>query len=396
MRNRIATFFVLSATMLIGLAEQANAQRRLSAAQPIRVDGVPIDVKRYGAAAPAVMDFDADGTDDLLVGEGFNGQLRVYLNSGDNNRRRLAEHFVFQDGLPEGRVPSNYGFCPHVVDLDGDGLQDIITPAWHGQIYWFRQTSPGKFGRGTPVRNSHGRVINTRWTFGATSCDWDADGYPDIVFSMQDFKKTSNLYLVRNSAEPAEPRFENPVSVTAGGKPIYIQTDAPAPIAADWDRDGLFDLLVGTSEGQVLLLRNSGTPQTPKFGEPSELIPSPTEGSERGGNARLCVVDWNSDGRLDILLGDTGERFDEALTEEEVTAKKAAADQRRNAFANWADVYRLYLKLKGSSVGKTDLAVARERMVQLTREQDLAQVRYRSIFDERRRHGRVWLFLGVD
>ena len=32
----------------------------------------------------------------------------------------------------------------------------------------------------------------------------------------------------------------------------------PAPVAADWDADGLLDLIVGREEGAVLLYRNVG------------------------------------------------------------------------------------------------------------------------------------------
>lgn len=72
---------------------------------PVRVAGCPLDVEHSGHAAPCVADFDGDGVNDLLVGEFYQGRLRVYRNVGTNAEPSFEDYFVFQDGVPEGRVP---------------------------------------------------------------------------------------------------------------------------------------------------------------------------------------------------------------------------------------------------------------------------------------------------
>jgi hypothetical protein len=69
------------------------------------VAGRPLDVEHSGHAAPCVADFDGDALNDLLVGEFYQGRLRVYRNVGTNAEPRFEDYFVFQDGVPEGRVP---------------------------------------------------------------------------------------------------------------------------------------------------------------------------------------------------------------------------------------------------------------------------------------------------
>ena len=128
-------------------------QGKLADPFPVLAAGRPLDVKLHGAAAPWLHDFNQDGVKDLLVGEGYEGRLRIYLNHGSSAMPRFNGYSLFKDGMPAGRVPSNNGFCPVIADLDRDGLDDLLTPAWYGHIRWFRQESPGVFAAAEPILN---------------------------------------------------------------------------------------------------------------------------------------------------------------------------------------------------------------------------------------------------
>jgi hypothetical protein len=75
---------------------------------PIHVtaEGKPIDVERDGHAAPFFGDIDGDGCRDLLVGEFYQGRLRIYRNVGTDREPRFDESTWFQAGTELGRVPT--------------------------------------------------------------------------------------------------------------------------------------------------------------------------------------------------------------------------------------------------------------------------------------------------
>jgi len=57
-----------------------------------------------------------------------------------------------------------------------------------------------------------------------------------------------------------------PVRLEAAGKPIDTEVGHAAPLAYDWDGDGVKDLLVGQFGGGALwIFRNEGTDSQPKL-----------------------------------------------------------------------------------------------------------------------------------
>ena len=74
---------------------------------PIRIDsgGKPIDVE-IGHAAPWIHDFDGDGRRDLLVGQFGQGKLRIYRNTGTNEKPAYDGFKFFEAGGAEATVPA--------------------------------------------------------------------------------------------------------------------------------------------------------------------------------------------------------------------------------------------------------------------------------------------------
>ena len=70
------------------------------------------------------------------------------------------------------------------------------------------------------------------------------------------------IALVASAGEPTE--FLPPVRVEADGKPIDTEVGHAAPFVADFDGDGIRDLLVGQFGGGILwIFRNEGTDRRP-------------------------------------------------------------------------------------------------------------------------------------
>lgn len=76
-------------------------------APPTRIEaaGKPVDVE-IGHAAPLVLDWDGDGKQDLLVGQFGDGKLRIYRNTGTNEKPAYDAHKWFEAGGDVGKVPT--------------------------------------------------------------------------------------------------------------------------------------------------------------------------------------------------------------------------------------------------------------------------------------------------
>lgn len=99
--NRSLFGLIAAISMLAG--RLAGAQE-LADPVPLLVGGKPLDVERVGHAAPFVGDADGDGVKDLLVGEYYRGQLRIYKNVGTNGQPRFESYTLLRDGDESGCV----------------------------------------------------------------------------------------------------------------------------------------------------------------------------------------------------------------------------------------------------------------------------------------------------
>lgn len=106
--------------------------------------------------------------------------------------------------------------------------------------------------------------------------------------------------LYRNRGSRTEPLFGLPEEVRpeTGDFP-----GRPSPTLVDWDGDGRRDLLVGSSRSGVWFYRNVGEDGSPRFIE-GVALKAGGAALEVGDRARASVTDWNNDGVHDLLVGD--------------------------------------------------------------------------------------------
>jgi len=162
--------------------------------------------------------------------------------------------------------------------------------------------------------------------------DWDGDGDLDLVVG--NFAGT--FYLFRGEGKG---KFQpKPEEMMAGGKPLKIEGHHSDPFAVDWDRDGDLDLLSGSSEGGVQWAENRAGPgkapeltafqslikRGPQIEDDQVLRDSDLKGPLS--STRIWVDDFNSDGKLDIFVGDLTNLISPAenVTEKEMKEKLTA------------------------------------------------------------------------
>jgi hypothetical protein len=77
-----------------------------------------------------------------------------------------------------------------------------------------------------------------------------------------------------------------------------------SPTMADWDVDGDLDLLVGNSNGNIQYYENIGTSTQPSFNGHVNLTLQNGSTIDVGYEAHPDVADWDDDGVIDIITGE--------------------------------------------------------------------------------------------
>ncbi|MCC6670499.1 MAG: VCBS repeat-containing protein [Planctomycetes bacterium] len=205
-----------------------------------------------------------------------------------------------------------------MADFDGDGRKDLITGCYEGGSYWLRRKADGGFARPEPVLGKDGERLRVggfwddtarKWTnmekghgISAIPVDWDDDGDLDLVLGTTG----GEVFVSRNEGDAKKAAFATELlQVAAGGTPIRVPSGHCMPVAADWDGDGRFDLVTGSSEGSVHWFRNTGKAGAPAFAAGEVLVPKSSGNWDAPGQrTQVAVGDYDGDGHVDLLVGD--------------------------------------------------------------------------------------------
>jgi hypothetical protein len=347
--------------------------------ESLEADGKPIDVG--WTAAPTVGDFEARGVLDIISGS-------MYVDSKGGEHRRSKDYLIYYRnvGTPKhprftrqpfprkGKFPEGAAATPRAVDLNGDGLLDLVVsedtnlsiymntgtrtqPLWQVAPPFSGHWSTNPLTEGTQLNgrvmqmfdwNHDGRldVVNgfdvsinesernpqffskpktvlapseqivhksprgDQYLF-TYVCDLDGDGRPDILAGVHE----GNIYFHRNVSAGAKRHFDDRgvLLKTEDGRPInvgpepghkwdfYVLQGARTSIAAaDFDRDGKVDLIVGDTFGKVRYYRNLTGGSSPVFAAPVVI-------ADAGTLLLPTAVDWNGDGWPDVLIGSSSQ-----------------------------------------------------------------------------------------
>ncbi len=289
---------------------------------------------------PTAIDWDRDGDLDLIGGD-EDGRVAFIENTGkftaEHTPQFLPPRYFQQeaDDLKCGALATPVG-----VDWDGDGDTDIISGNTAGYIAFFENLSgpgvekpkwaaPRNLEAGgeviRPMAGYNGSIqgpAEAKWGYTTLSvADWDGDGLPDILMNsilgkVVWFKNVGTRNAPKlAAAQPIEVEWERAQPALAYG---WLRPDGKAlltqwrttPVAVDWNKDGLTDLVMLDQEGCLAFFE-----RTKRDGKLALLPPKRVLCDEKGeplqlskgtagksGRRKLCIVDWDGDGKLDILL----------------------------------------------------------------------------------------------
>ncbi|MCS7062669.1 MAG: VCBS repeat-containing protein [Methylacidiphilales bacterium] len=292
----------------IAVDQQGNAR-----VEP-RADALTVDasgkINRDTQISPTLdaADLNGDTLPDLVAAssEGF---LYYYANIGTKTEPRFDTPEIIPVWLqdtPPGldRIPAVVNKI-HLVDIDDDGRTDIVCGDYLGKIYYLTnsgtRTAP-KFDQPNNPRDIE--ILTSKdgpWGnyFAPFLIDWDADGQKDLILGEGTYS-ANNIYFLRNRGTSTSPRFENledRITLIQGVGRMHL-----VPFILDWNADGKLDIVMGERDGTILIyLNESPSPQGPyKFKDPIPL----TAGNMNRfySYSRPSFRDLNGDGLPEMLL----------------------------------------------------------------------------------------------
>jgi len=295
----------------------------------IQAGGQPIDV--YGAPTPNMNDFDGDGDLDMICGE-FIDKFTWFENIGTRENPVYAAGRYLEN--EQGIITMDLEMIiPVALDWDGDKDIDLIVGDEDGRIAFIEHT--GNTEDGMPVFRSP-RYFQQKpqyVKFGALatpfSTDWDDDGDEDLIAG----NSAGYIGFIENIDGGDPPSWAPPVYLKHGEKPIRIQAGYNGSIqgpceakwgyttlsVADWDHDGLKDIIANSIWGKVVWYENIGEKGNPKLSKAKPvkvnwegMAPKPEwnwwdpEPNTLATQWRTTptAIDWNGDGLTDLVMLD--------------------------------------------------------------------------------------------
>ena len=300
------------------------------------------EITHRGWRVPRGIDWNNDGKLDLLVGAG--GNIWRYMNTGTISRAAFSAGEKVVDSAGTVISSGSQSSPIALADMTGDGVQDLVVADSANKLRVYKNTASA---RKTPVyghvafyaKNKDGVdfiLPDCRFDLG----DWNGDGLPDLVTGAG----SGSVQLFLNGGTTAEPRF-------GAGTVLYSNSYNLFPRLYDLNGNGTIDLICGINWGSITYWRDVSdiglaSSRTLAISDSSNATPNLHQLTD---GAIVDFGDFNSDGKLDIVIGGHGnDKLYLALGERKTVAASLAEIE---------TIYDAYLPRVGSALSGNNNAL---------------------------------------
>jgi len=226
----------------------------------------------FGVPKLAMFDWDKRGAADFIVGN-YCGDILMIPNTGGASNPVFAQPTNYEKvRIPTSDKGRRWGnlFAPYAVDWNRDGKTDLLVGEGTysaNAVYVLLNKGAASTPKFSEEDRSYLCYGDGREQLVPTVADYNGDGLPDVLVG--DRKGQIAVHLNRGDWKPG---VELPFSSFINfGTSATLNTPI-APYACDYNGDGLFDLLIGKANGRIAVALNKGSKSEPKFDTPKEIL----------------------------------------------------------------------------------------------------------------------------
>ena len=237
----------------------------------------------------ALADWRHSGVLDFLIGNYF-GEVLFVPNAGSAKQPVFRQPTSIENARLTTSEKNHFWanlLSPVAVDWNGSGRLSMITGEGTysaDAIHLLENTGAGDTPKFTDAKHTMIAYGDGREHLMPTVADYNGDGSPDLIVA----DRTGEVGVYLNPGKgKQDAEFKRVSTISFGGSAKL--PGLVAPYAADFNGDGLFDLIVGLPNGHIAVALNTGTKTQPAFGPLQDI-----KGTDRLGRNVKLPKNWTT------------------------------------------------------------------------------------------------------